>query len=285
MTKSTHHSFDIELATEYGIVGAILIHHFQHWINHNMRCGKNRKQGRTWSYQTRKEIAAWFPYITEDQVRRETDKLVERGVLIKGNFNRSSIDKTIWWAFANEEMFTTGNFANSTGKNAKWTGESAKAIPDTETDAKRRQQQDPPDAASRVVVFSCLEELKIPRAMKEKLSDELEEDKAEQLVRRVKAWANRSSDAQACNTIMKQWDDWEDNVSSEETAEANKAWTAKYLAKYDECVLGGYKCVILRNHVEFCPSGGVSQPVIFKYTASVFQALVTEFLKNLIGKR
>ena len=118
MTKSTHHSFCVDLAEKYGIIGAILIHHFQHWINHNKSLDRNEKDGRTWTYQTRKEIAAWFGYLSEDQVRRETDKLVEEGVLIKGNYNKSALDKTIWYAFVNEKMFTKGKSANSTGKSA-----------------------------------------------------------------------------------------------------------------------------------------------------------------------
>ena len=28
-----HHSFDIDLAEAYGILEAILLNHFQHWIN------------------------------------------------------------------------------------------------------------------------------------------------------------------------------------------------------------------------------------------------------------
>jgi hypothetical protein len=133
MSKSTHHSFDIQLATEYGIEEAIIIHHFQHWINHNKTLGKNFINGRTWSYQTRKEIAAWFPYLTEKQVRTITDNLEEKGVLIKGNFNKKGFDKTIWYAFKNEKMFTiaqTGNGAAQTGK----------PIPDTKTDTKTKEE-------------------------------------------------------------------------------------------------------------------------------------------------
>ncbi|HMG15008.1 MAG TPA: hypothetical protein VK590_06155 [Saprospiraceae bacterium] len=125
-----HHSFDVELAQYLGNVDlAILVHHFQHWIAYNKRLKRNFKHGRTWTFQTREEIAAHFPYWSYDQVRRLTDKLVKKGILKKGRFNQRAIDKTIWYSFVDEEMFTIGRFARSTGESARSTGKSARAIP------------------------------------------------------------------------------------------------------------------------------------------------------------
>lgn len=131
--SSIHHSFDIQLAAVYGVHEAILIHHFQHWIRINKCKGNNQRDDRTWTYQTRDDIAALFPYFTYDQVRRLTDKLVESGILRKGNYNKSVWDKTIWYAFENEDIFIIGNFAKSTDESAKSTDESARPIPDTKT--------------------------------------------------------------------------------------------------------------------------------------------------------
>lgn len=103
--KSTHHSFDTELAAIYGINGAILIHHFQHWISFNQRMKKNLIEGRTWSYQTRQEIQAHFPYLSDKEIRGAIDRLVKGKVLIKGNFNKTPFDRTIWYAFVTESDF------------------------------------------------------------------------------------------------------------------------------------------------------------------------------------
>lgn len=106
------HSFDIELAVKLGDPNlAILVNHFQYWINLNKRLKRNFIDGRTWMYQTRNEIAAHFPYWSPDQIRRMTDKLVDLGILIKGNYNKHGFDKTIWYAFKNEEIFTNDGFA------------------------------------------------------------------------------------------------------------------------------------------------------------------------------
>lgn len=132
-SPSTHHSFDIELAAQYGVHEAILIHHFQHWINYNKRMGRNFKDGRTWSFQTRKEIAAWFPYLSEKQVRTITDNLIRLKVLRKGNYNKMHMDKTIWYCFENEKRFTTAHLGNSTAHSGNPIDEKGKAIPDTKT--------------------------------------------------------------------------------------------------------------------------------------------------------
>lgn len=130
--SSPHHSFDVNLATQLGSIDlAILVHHMQYWINHNKRLGRNFKEGRTWMYQTREEMAAHFPYWSSYQLRRFTDRLVELGILIKGNFNKMKIDQTLWYAFEIEEMFTIGENAKSIDESANSIAESAKPIPNS----------------------------------------------------------------------------------------------------------------------------------------------------------
>ena len=147
--SSENHSFDVKLAQDIGSIDlAILIHHFQHWINFNKRLKRNFKEGKTWTFQTREEIAAHFPYWSLDQVRRYTDKLCDIGILEKGNFNKNSNDHTIWYAFLNEEFFVVsdskpieesshGESASSPGKSASPAGKSASAIPHTKQDTKQ----------------------------------------------------------------------------------------------------------------------------------------------------
>lgn len=146
--KSQHHSFDIHIAAEYGLEEAIIIHHFQHWIEVNKRLNRNLKDGKTWTYQTYKEIAAHFPYWTEDQVRDIIESLCTgknrkskkeghfEPVLIKGNYNKHKMDKTNWYAFKNEEKFTKGEIPSREGKCPNAKREIPKAIPDTKTNTK-----------------------------------------------------------------------------------------------------------------------------------------------------
>ena len=115
MTKSLHHSFDIELAGQYGIEEAIIIHHFQHWISHNKRLNRACHNSRTWSYQTLDEIAANFPYMNKSKVFDIIQKLCLgksrksrkfefefKPILMKGNFNKKKYDQTVWYAFIDD---------------------------------------------------------------------------------------------------------------------------------------------------------------------------------------
>jgi len=105
-TYGLHHSFDSDLATELkSVEQAILIHHFQYWIRHNFAMQKNQHDGRTWTYQTLEDISNHFPYWSFKQVRSFIDKLVDKDILIKGNYNKSAYDRTVWYAFKDEAKF------------------------------------------------------------------------------------------------------------------------------------------------------------------------------------
>ena len=107
----SNHSFDIHIATEYkSIEIATLVWHFQYWIMKNKRLGRNFIEGRTWTYQTNLEIAAAFPYWSIYQVERLIKKAIELKILRKHNYNKSQFDRTVWYAFENEEKFGISRF-------------------------------------------------------------------------------------------------------------------------------------------------------------------------------
>jgi hypothetical protein len=102
---SLHHSFNAEHAAEYGIAEAVLIHHLQHWITKNRILNRNFIDGRTWTYQTQEEIASNFPYMGKYQIFRLLKNLENAGVILKGNFNKTSYDRTTWYSFVDEDKF------------------------------------------------------------------------------------------------------------------------------------------------------------------------------------
>lgn len=108
--SSIHHSFDIMLASEYGVDEAIMIQHFQFWITTNKRLARNFHNGRTWMYESLKEMMARFPYWSQQQLERVIKKLVDLGVIIKGNFHKDPMNKTTWYAFKDENMFAISRF-------------------------------------------------------------------------------------------------------------------------------------------------------------------------------
>lgn len=108
-----HYGFDLEHAKKYGINEAIMINNFQYWIIKNRANKTNFYQNHYWTYNTIPALARLFPFWTPRQVRYTLDSLFNKGVLIRGNFNKTKYDKTTWYAFADESAFLPPEEENS----------------------------------------------------------------------------------------------------------------------------------------------------------------------------
>lgn len=96
--------YDIDIATAYGIEAGVLYQHFLFWIQQNKANGRNYREGRFWTYNSRRALLELFPEITEKKMRNAIDKLVEAGILMRGCFNKNKYDKTTWFAFVEEPL-------------------------------------------------------------------------------------------------------------------------------------------------------------------------------------
>ena len=99
------HSFEVEIAKEYGIQEAIIIQNLQFWILKNIANKKNLIDGRTWTYCSAKAFEELFPYMSTQSLRTTLKHLKERGVIITGNFNDNTHDRTLWYAFKDENKW------------------------------------------------------------------------------------------------------------------------------------------------------------------------------------
>lgn len=168
--SSLHHSFDVNVASLYGIEEAILIHHFQHWIKINRQRRKNFFEGRTYAYMTYQDIADHFPYLSYAKVRNTIRCLMNENILIKGNFNKRKGDNTIWFAFHEEERFVAfasieekqsfyGDLSKLTGvcQNSQGSVKNDSALPDTKKDTKKERER---EGASTPRTFSGISKIK-----------------------------------------------------------------------------------------------------------------------------
>ncbi|HBD95735.1 MAG TPA: hypothetical protein DC057_16320, partial [Spirochaetia bacterium] len=96
-----------ELAKKYGINSAIILQNFAFWITLNKKNNSNYIDGKFWSFQTLKKLTDKFPFLTQNKIRYAIDKLVFEGILIKGNFNKTKYDRTVWYAFNDDTMLST----------------------------------------------------------------------------------------------------------------------------------------------------------------------------------
>ena len=103
--------FDSYIASKYGVIEAVIIHDFAKIIERCELAGVQQHEGRYWICGAVKEISRHYSYLSSDQVRRTIDKLVSKGVLIKGNFNIDRFDQTLWYTFTDKavnELAETG---------------------------------------------------------------------------------------------------------------------------------------------------------------------------------
>lgn len=92
------HCFDDKIAKELGIEAACVLHNFAFWINKNIADNHNYFEGRYWTYNTREALSKLFPYMNSSKIYRVIGKLEEEGYILKGNFNKSRMDRTTWYA-------------------------------------------------------------------------------------------------------------------------------------------------------------------------------------------
>lgn len=97
--------FDGLLAEKYGVNEAILLQNFIYWMNENKISGRNKKEERIWVFDTISAFQKKFFFLSEKQIRTAIDRLVAECILMKGNFNQDKFDRTMWYAFVNEEDF------------------------------------------------------------------------------------------------------------------------------------------------------------------------------------
>lgn len=102
------HHFNIDHAKKYGVNEAILINNFAFWIVKNKANDRHIHDGRTWTYNSMKAMTLIFPYWTEKQIRRVVCNLVDANILMTSNFNENPHNRTLWYAFVDEEQFLDG---------------------------------------------------------------------------------------------------------------------------------------------------------------------------------
>lgn len=114
------HSFNVSLATRFGLIEAIIIQHSYYWYGLNKDNPDMTKDGKVWFFRSVSQIAEVYPYLTVDKVRRTIDRLVEVGILIKGNYSSDKFKKANWYSLSDEMInIMKGKNAKSIQQNAE----------------------------------------------------------------------------------------------------------------------------------------------------------------------
>jgi hypothetical protein len=106
------YSFDILEAKKYGVDEAIMLKNFKFWIFTNQSNKRNYRDGRTWTYNTHEAFQKVFSFWTENQIRRILKSLINQGVILTGNYNDHSYDRTLWYALSDESLIANIEMVN-----------------------------------------------------------------------------------------------------------------------------------------------------------------------------
>lgn len=98
------HQFNVEVAKVYGVEESILIHNIFFWIKKNVANDKHKHNGRYWTYNSSKAFSELFPYFNEKKISRLLAKMCNDEILVKGNFNQTAFDRTLWYSLSDKTI-------------------------------------------------------------------------------------------------------------------------------------------------------------------------------------
>lgn len=87
-----------EIAMEYGIDAAVLLHNMVYWVQKNAAEGRHMHSGRYWTYNSVAGLHELFPVWTRAKLRRLIQKCEEDGLLLVGNYSDDPLDRTKWYS-------------------------------------------------------------------------------------------------------------------------------------------------------------------------------------------
>ena len=146
------HSFNIEVAKDTGIAGAVILNNLYWWVDKNAKNGRNFNDGKYWTYNKKSAFLEQFPYLTERQIEYALTKLRDSGYIEVGNYNKSKYDRTLWYTLT-EKAYKILDPCNYHGTNlGNGTTEIVEPIPDINTNikslSKDKEEQAPPTKKS-----------------------------------------------------------------------------------------------------------------------------------------
>lgn len=127
------HNFNVNIANVYGVEEAILIHNIYFWILKNKANKKHFYDDNYWTYNSIEAFTELFPYWTKRQLERIIKNTIEKGALIKGNYNKLLYDRTSWYAITETVKCIYANGEMDFTKHVNGFTQTVEPIPDSNT--------------------------------------------------------------------------------------------------------------------------------------------------------
>lgn len=94
------HSFDTEIAKEFGLIDSIILNHIGYWVLYNQANETNFHDGYYWTYNSIKAFKELFPYLSEKKIRGALERLVKNELVMVGEYNKLGYDRTKWYTLS-----------------------------------------------------------------------------------------------------------------------------------------------------------------------------------------
>lgn len=93
------HAISTNIAQRYGVNAALVAQYIWEEIGKNEFADRYSYEGKTWMRSSQMMFTAVLPYLSKNMVRRALERLMRKGVIIRGEFSNSRFDRTSWYAF------------------------------------------------------------------------------------------------------------------------------------------------------------------------------------------
>jgi len=100
LNDQTAPRINTELACEIGLNESIVLLQFEFWQS----ISEHFYEDKYWFYNSMQEIRETFKFWSVETVKRTVGTIVNRGYVHTGNFNKSKMDRTMWYSLNFEEL-------------------------------------------------------------------------------------------------------------------------------------------------------------------------------------
>lgn len=114
------HSFSVEAAQKVGITSAVIMRYMVHWTRYNALNGLHCHDGMYWTYNSATALAATFPYVSLQTIKRCLATMVDEGYLmVRNDLNSHPYDRTNWYCATEKSFLLNGLSQNESMVSAK----------------------------------------------------------------------------------------------------------------------------------------------------------------------
>lgn len=113
------HSFDVDIATEYGVNSAILLQNIYFWYQKNKANDVHFYDGKYWTYNSANAFNDSFPYMGNKAIRNALKTLIDNGIIETAHYSHGIHGRTTWYTVTEKGLNLLSKGQNSSAERAK----------------------------------------------------------------------------------------------------------------------------------------------------------------------